>query len=104
MRRLGYRVVDRVIERITGLRDDAAWRGTTRADLDARLQEEPPRTGQSFDALLDRLYTDVLPFAARVDHPRFMAFVPGCPTWPGILGDWIASAHNIFQGTWLGSS
>jgi aromatic-L-amino-acid/L-tryptophan decarboxylase len=104
MRRLGYSVVDRVVDRIAGLRDDAAWRGASRADLDARLQEEPPRTGQSFDVLLERLYRDVLPFAARVDHPRFMAFVPGCPTWPGILGDWIATAHNIFQGTWLGSS
>jgi glutamate/tyrosine decarboxylase-like PLP-dependent enzyme len=105
MRQQGYRVVDRVVERIAGLRNDAAWRGASRADLDARLKEDPPSAGQEdLDALLDRLYQEVLPFAARVDHPRFLAFVPGCPTWPGILGDWIASAHNIFQGTWLGSS
>ena len=41
--------------------------------------------------------------AARVDHPRFFAFVPSAPTWPGVLADYLASGFNIFQGTWLGS-
>ncbi|MEX2281041.1 MAG: aminotransferase class V-fold PLP-dependent enzyme [Gemmatimonadota bacterium] len=105
MRRLGYSVVDRIVDRITNLRQDAAWRGALRAQLEPPLLEPAPEDGNpEFDQLLDRLYARVLPFAARVDHPRFLAFVPGCPTWPSILGDWIATGHNIFQGTWLGSS
>jgi aromatic-L-amino-acid decarboxylase len=104
MRRLGYAVVDRLVERITQLGDDAAWRGAPRSVLEPRLAESAPETGRDFEGLIDRLYADVLPYAARVDHPRFLAFVPGCPTWPGILADFIAAGHNIFQGTWLGSS
>ena len=104
MRAMGYAVVDRLIERITTLANDAAWRGAPRAELEPRLSEPAPVAPGDFNALLDRLYSDVLPFTARVDHPRFLAFVPGCPTWPGILGDFIAAGHNIFQGTWLGSS
>jgi len=46
---------------------------------------------------------DVLPVAARVDHPRFLAFVPSAPTWPGVIADYLAAGFNIFQGTWLGS-
>jgi glutamate/tyrosine decarboxylase-like PLP-dependent enzyme len=104
MRRLGYAVVDRLVQRITQLSEEPVWRGAPRAQLEPPLAEPAPETGHSFDSLIDRLYADVLPYSARVDHPRFLAFVPGCPTWPGILADFIAAGHNIFQGTWLGSS
>jgi aromatic-L-amino-acid/L-tryptophan decarboxylase len=104
MRRLGYAVVDRLVTRITELSSDAAWRGAPRSVLEPRLAEPAPERGGDFEALIGRLYADVLPYAARVDHPRFLAFVPGCPTWPGILADFIAAGHNIFQGTWLGSA
>jgi hypothetical protein len=29
------------------------------------------------------------------DHPAYFAYVPGSGTWPGILGDLVASACNI---------
>ena len=35
---------------------------------------------------------DVLPFRARLSHPGFFGFVPSSGTWPGALGDLIASA------------
>jgi glutamate/tyrosine decarboxylase-like PLP-dependent enzyme len=54
-------------------------------------------------AVLERAVTDVLPVAARVDHPRFFAFVPSAPTWPGVIADYLAAGYNTFQGTWLGS-
>jgi aromatic-L-amino-acid/L-tryptophan decarboxylase len=104
MRKLGYAVVDRIVHRISHLSEDAAWRGAPRSQLEPPLLEPAPEDGREFDVVLDRLYERVLRYAARVDHPRFLAFVPGCPTWPSILGDFIAASHNIFQGTWLGSS
>lgn len=104
MRTMGYRVVDMLVDRISNLRDDAAWRGATRASLDEHLREPAPEQPTGFEELLATLQQHVLRHAARVDHPRFMAFVPGSPTWPGILGDFIGTGHNIFQGTWLGSS
>src|SRR5690606_3380369 len=104
MRRLGYRVVDLLVDRIASLDADRAWNGATRAELEPKLAEPPPAGTRDFDALLDRLARDVLPFAGRIDHPRFFAFIPSCPTWPGILGDFIAAGYNVFQGTWLESA
>jgi aromatic-L-amino-acid/L-tryptophan decarboxylase len=104
MRELGYRVVDLLVERIAGLGDEPAWQAGDRVALENVLREPPPENAESFDILLDRLVRDVLPHAARVDHPRFLGFVPGSPTWPGILGDFIAAGYNIFQGSWLGGS
>ena len=46
----------------------------------------------------------MLPFVARISHPGYLAFIPGEGTWPGALGDLIASALNIDTCWWLGAS
>ena len=40
---------------------------------------------------------------AACEH-RYLAFVPGSGTWPGALGDFIASASNIENSSWLDSA
>ena len=62
-----------------------------------------PRVGTSVD-ILRHLSEDVLPFRSRIDHPRYLAYVPGEGTWPGALGDLIASAYNIDVGNWMESA
>jgi aromatic-L-amino-acid/L-tryptophan decarboxylase len=104
MRRLGYEAVDFLVERISTLGDGPAWRGATRAAMEERLREPPPEEPADPDELFARLRDDVLPFAGHHDHPRFFGFVPGCPTWPGILGDFVAAGANVFAGTWLQSA
>lgn len=115
MRAMGYAVVDRLVDRIAGLKESPAWGGATRAEMRARLDgvAEVPAMGlhdgdagpgEAFEALLDTLTDRVLPYRGSVDHPRFFAFVPSCPTWPGILGDFMATGLNVFQGTWLESA
>ncbi|MBW3593720.1 MAG: aminotransferase class V-fold PLP-dependent enzyme [Actinobacteria bacterium] len=104
MRELGYRVVDLLVERASTLDEAPAWRGASRAQMEERLREPPPDQGEELDVLLDRLGRDVLPFAGHHDHPRFFAYIPSAPTWPGVLGDFIASGVNTFTGTWLQSA
>ncbi|HLM32753.1 MAG TPA: aminotransferase class I/II-fold pyridoxal phosphate-dependent enzyme [Gaiellaceae bacterium] len=104
MRRLGYRAVDLLVDRLVGLDPGPAWHGADRAELEERLREPPPAGPDDEGRLLERLVEDVLPFAGHHDHPRFFAFVPSCPTWPSILGDFIAAGANIFAGTWLQSA
>jgi glutamate/tyrosine decarboxylase-like PLP-dependent enzyme len=104
MRELGHQVVDLLVDRIASLDSQPAWRGAGRAELEARLRTGPPTEAEPFESLLRVLREDVLEHAARVDHPRFLGFVPGSPTWPGVLADFIASAHNVFAGSWLGGS
>jgi glutamate/tyrosine decarboxylase-like PLP-dependent enzyme len=68
------------------------------------MREDPPEEGRDPLAVIERAACQILPVAGRVDHPRFFAFVPSSPTWPGVLADFMAAGHNIFQGTWLGAS
>jgi glutamate/tyrosine decarboxylase-like PLP-dependent enzyme len=93
-----------VVDRIVELPEDVAWRGASRRDLEALLREAPPEEGRPLAGVMERAARDVLATAGRVDHPRFFAFVPSSPTWPGVLADFLCAGFNTFQGTWLGSS
>ena len=42
----------------------------------------------------------MFPHAAREPHPGFIAYVPSCPTFPAVLGDWLATGFNFFAGVW----
>ena len=103
MRRLGYQVVDLLVDRLATLESRPVRRTATREELERSLREPPPGGGRDFEELLERLTADVLPFASNIDHPRFLAFIPGCPTWPGILGELIAKGAHLFAGTWSSS-
>ncbi|MGH2919978.1 MAG: pyridoxal phosphate-dependent decarboxylase family protein, partial [Solirubrobacteraceae bacterium] len=103
MREYGYRTVDMLVRRLC----DASippLRRASPAEMRDRLAGPPPAAGQDFEAILERLDRDVLPFMSRGDHPGFLAFIPFCGTWPGALGDFIASACNIYAGSWMESA
>ena len=100
MRRLGYRVTDLVAEHIATLRDQPAQRTLTRAEAQRLIAGPPPEHGADFDTLLGFLQERVLPYHAREPHPHFMGYIPSSPTFPAILGDWLASGFNFFAGVW----
>jgi len=104
MRELADRAAELIIARIRGLGSDRPWRGASRAELEPLLREPPPEQGHAAREVLERAVREVLPLAARVDHPRFFAFVPSAPTWPGVIADFLTAGFNIFQGTWLGAA
>jgi len=104
MRRLGYQVVDLIIDRWTNLREGPAWQFGARQELEPLLSGPPPEEGQDPDVVFRRVMEDILPRAGRIDHPRFFAFIPSSPTWPSVLGDMLATGFNVFQGTWLESA
>ena len=93
-----------VVERHQRLPSEPAWRGGSREELEAIMREDAPEEGRPPEEVIERAAREILPVAGRVDHPRFFAFVPSSPTWPGVLADFMSAGHNIFQGTWLGAS
>ncbi|MCA1791793.1 MAG: hypothetical protein LC667_18660, partial [Thioalkalivibrio sp.] len=104
MLELASRVARLTVERLRDLPDEAAWKGATRQELAPAVAGSAPEHGMSPEEVVEHVVRDVLPFAARVDHPRFFAFVPSSATWPGVLADFLSAGYNVFQGTWLGSS
>ena len=104
MRRLGHQVVDQVVDRWVGLREDRPWDTATRVRTEALLREAAPDSGRDPEEVLERTLRDILPYAGRIDHPRFFGFIPSSPTWASFLADMLTSGFNVFQGTWLESA
>jgi glutamate/tyrosine decarboxylase-like PLP-dependent enzyme len=102
MRQLGYATVDMLLDWLEA--DVPPLRRTTPKEMQARLSGLPPDDPGEFGELLATLREDVLPFGSRVQHPAFFAFIPGSATWPGALGDFIASAANVYAGSWMESA
>lgn len=76
-------------------------RPRSEADLASRLGPSVTETGLGIDEAFRR-FTEVLaPACISVDHPRFLAFVPGAPTEAATIFDLVVSASNIYAGSWL---
>jgi len=99
MRQLGYRTVDLLVERLG--REAPPLQRAAPAEMRGRLGGPPPEQPEPFEQILEGLERDVLPFGSHDGHPRFFGFVPFAGTWPGALGDLIASACNLYVGSWM---
>lgn len=104
LERAGQLVLAWALKHYRTLPEQSIGSVATPAELQARLDHPAPEAGRSFADVLERFTNDVVPFAFRTNHPRFLAFVPGAPSFPSVLGDWLASAVNLFCGVWLEAS
>src|SRR5690348_12020911 len=75
-----------------------------RAELEALLAGPPPEDGAGFAQVLAEFQARVAPYAFRLAHPRFLAYIPSAPTFASVLGDLLCSGTNLFCGTWLAGS
>ena len=100
MLRIGRQVCDCVVQHLSTIRDQPAQRSLPRPDAERLIGTAPSETGVEFDALLAFLRDRVFPYHAREPHPHFMGYIPSSPTFPAVLGDWLASGYNFFAGVW----
>jgi glutamate/tyrosine decarboxylase-like PLP-dependent enzyme len=100
----GVQALDWLLQHLATLPDQPIGRTMSRADLDALLREPPPETGTPFPQVLAEFAAKVAPNAFRTNHPRFLAFVPGAPTFVSALGDLLCGGTNFFAGVWLEAS
>ncbi|HEY0387795.1 MAG TPA: aminotransferase class V-fold PLP-dependent enzyme [Gaiellales bacterium] len=87
------------------LRMDAPLDGPSTPDqLGRRAGQTITPEGLGGDHAL-RVWTDVLaPATMSVDHPRYLAFIPGAPTEASTLFDLVVGASSLYGGSWLESS
>src|SRR5215472_5279934 len=104
MRRAGYATVDALVARLANPEADPVLRRATAAGLRSRLDGPPPDQPADYAAVLARVLSDVLPYAARTDHPGYLAFIPSFTTWPAALAELTAAAANVYCGAWMESA
>ncbi len=100
MRHLGHRVADIVADHLAIIRDEPVIAGVPRRELGRTLARSAPADPTDFESLVSVLQDSVFPYHAREPHPGFLAYVPSCPTFPAVLGDWLATGYNFFAGVW----
>lgn len=72
----------------------------SRVQMETLLREPPPEEGTAFQAVFEEVREKIVPFSLRPQHPRFLAFVPGAPSFVSVLGDWLCAGLNFFAGVW----
>ena len=100
MQQLGHRVADIVADHLANIRHEPVIESAPRSELNRALFLPPPSAPTDFESIVDTLRTHVFPYHAREPHPGFLAYIPSCPTFPALLGDWIATGYNFFAGVW----
>lgn len=100
MRRLGRQVADHVAAHLAGVRTQRLFKYLPRTEAERLIASPPPLHGQPFETLLGFLDERVFPHHTPEPHPGFLAYVQGCPTFPAVLGDWLAAGYNFFGGAW----
>ena len=103
MRELGYRTVDMLVDWLSDA-DAPPLRRASPEEMRAKLSGPPPDEGRPFEDVLAAVARDVLPYGSRVHHPAFFAFIPGSGTWASAMGDLVASAANVYTGSWMESA
>jgi aromatic-L-amino-acid decarboxylase len=104
MRQIGYRVVDSIVEHLATLPSQRVGTKGDPAVLLKALSEPVPEHGMEFEAVLDHVEREVLANTMHVNHPRFLAYVPGPGNYVGAMADALISGYNVFAGTWISGS
>jgi glutamate/tyrosine decarboxylase-like PLP-dependent enzyme len=100
-RQLAASAVDWLTDHFNSLPAQTIGRTASRTEMEILLREPPPQDGRSFAQVLEEFTEQVVPYAFRVNHPRFLAFIPSAPTIVSVLGDMLCAGTNFFGGVWL---
>lgn len=100
MRRMGRQVADAVAAHLASLREQPAFATLDRTAARALVYTDPPRDPGGFEAVLREFTQRIVPHHAREPHPRFLGYIPSCPAYPAVMGDWLATGFNFFAGVW----
>jgi hypothetical protein len=104
MRRLGYWVVDQVVEHFQTGADGPAVQTSAPAHLRAVLGGPPPSAPGDPQAAMRLLVDVALANMQHGDHPRYFSRVPGPASFAGVLGEWLGTGFNAIAASWKGGS
>jgi glutamate/tyrosine decarboxylase-like PLP-dependent enzyme len=92
-RALAHRMVDDMLDHLSSLPDQPAWRPIP-AETRKRLDEPVPYEGVGEEQSYQAFLRDVLPYPNGNLHPRFFGWVQGNGTPLGMMADMLAAGMN----------
>ena len=104
MRRLGHKVVDRIVDRLENRDSETAIKTGDPDSLRELLGGPLPENPMDAEVSLDLLADIALDYQQHGDHPRYFARVPGPAAFAGILADWMGTGFNTIAASWAGAS
>jgi glutamate/tyrosine decarboxylase-like PLP-dependent enzyme len=100
LREAGAAVTELLIKDYWELGERPVGRTAGRAAMESLLRQPPAENGQDVKEVLEEIQDKIIPHTLRPNHPRFLAFIPGAPSFVSILGDWLCASLNFFAGVW----
>ncbi|MEM9834760.1 MAG: aminotransferase class V-fold PLP-dependent enzyme [Bacteroidota bacterium] len=98
MRRIGYQVIDTLIDHYRTLGEKPAGGHKNVDEITSLFDENIPEQGEGFDKILTKAKADIFPNNMYLNHPRFFAWVPGPSNFISVMADTLASGYNVFSG------
>jgi aromatic-L-amino-acid/L-tryptophan decarboxylase len=96
-RRQAHRMLDDMLDHIRHIRDEPVWRPMPK-DTRAGFRTPLPQAGQPLEDIHSEFLSDILPYGSGNTHPRFMGWVQGAGTVPGMLAEMLAAGLNANLG------
>jgi aromatic-L-amino-acid/L-tryptophan decarboxylase len=96
-RRQAHRMLDDMLDHIRHIRDEPVWRPMPK-DIRAGFRAPLPQAGQPLEDIHSEFLSDILPYGSGNTHPRFMGWVQGAGTVPGMLAEMLAAGLNANLG------
>lgn len=96
-RRQAHRMLDDMLDHIQNIRQQPVWQPMpqeTRAQFRAPLPAAP----ESLEDIHAEFLSSILPYGSGNTHPRFMGWVQGAGTVPGMLAEMLAAGLNANLG------
>src|SRR5262249_36603484 len=104
LRAFSDETLDWLMQDFAGLDEQPIGRSASRQEMEKLFREPPPEKGSSFSQVFGEFQEKIVPNSFRINHPRFLAFIPAGPPFASKLADWLCSATNFFCGVWLEGS
>lgn len=92
--------LDRILEHLRTIGTTPTADTSRGAAVARSLLEPPPEEGVSFEALIARLFADVIPASVNTAGPGYLAYVPGGGVFHAAVADFIAKSVNRYVGYW----
>jgi len=96
----GHQMVDWIADYIDDISKYPVKSQVRPGDILNKLQDHPPKTGESFDIIMSDFEKDIIPGITHWQSPSFFAYFPAASSAPSILAEMLTAAIGAQCMVW----